>query len=233
MSGNPDIVFLSYDEPQADRNFLRLKTFAPDARRVHGVRGILEAYKAAAEIAQSPFFFAVEADNWILDGFEFKIPETLAGARLVLWQTANPVNRLRSYFGSVKLIERNAILTMGAEAQNAVDFFLAMNASALLVERIASETRFNTTPFLAWRAGFRECAKFTGGGIRNGPGTRLQLEAWQTLGRDRPNGNWCILGARMGARFGSKHRGTDALVKINDVEWLRQRFNAVAKVRTN
>ena len=44
-----DVIFLSYNEPFADANFEHLLQFAPHAKRVSGVKGILNAHKAAAE----------------------------------------------------------------------------------------------------------------------------------------------------------------------------------------
>ena len=43
-----DIVFLSYDEPNADKNYADLLNKAPWAKRVHGVKGFDAAHKAAA-----------------------------------------------------------------------------------------------------------------------------------------------------------------------------------------
>ena len=35
-----DIIFISFDEPNADENWKLLKEIAPHAKRVHGVKGI-------------------------------------------------------------------------------------------------------------------------------------------------------------------------------------------------
>ena len=224
---NPDVIFLSYDEPNADANFRRLKRFAPHAKRVHGVRGILEAYRSAAASADSDHFFVVEADNWISNDFDFVSRPPGSQVDVCLWQSVNSVNRLRTFYGSVKLIRRSVMEALEQSDESAVDFFLTMKVQFEAIEQIASEARFNATPFLAWRGGFRECAKLAGGIMGNGPGQSAQLEHWQTVGGDRLNGEWCIGGARMGASFGRQHFGnTDAISQINDVEWLKRTYEA-------
>jgi len=35
-----DIIFISYNEPNADKNWLALKSRFPMAKRVHGIKGI-------------------------------------------------------------------------------------------------------------------------------------------------------------------------------------------------
>ena len=44
-----DIVFISYQEPNADENYDKLKERFPLAKRVHGVKGIHQAHIEAAK----------------------------------------------------------------------------------------------------------------------------------------------------------------------------------------
>lgn len=228
----PDVIFLSYDEPNADENFRRLKALAPHAERVHGVKGIFKAYRAAVELARSDGLFVVEGDNWMLEDFVFAAPEGDTAEKVHYWRTLNPVNGMANYFGSVKYFRRNAVRFLeSTRGEAAIDLFLVMNERKIWQTDIASETRFNASPFHAWRAGFRECAKTTAGILPATNVVRRQLTFWQTLGADRANGRWCILGARMGAAFGKEHRGSDALRQVNDVEWLRARFETCRDAR--
>ena len=52
-----DVVQISYNEEQADENFEILQMFAPDAKRIIGVKGIFNAHQAAAEIAETNHFY--------------------------------------------------------------------------------------------------------------------------------------------------------------------------------
>jgi len=44
-----DIIFISYDEPTADKNYSLLKERFPMTKRMHGVKGIHQAHIKAAK----------------------------------------------------------------------------------------------------------------------------------------------------------------------------------------
>ena len=64
-----DFVFLSFDEPNADKNFADLKKKVPWAKRVHGVAGFDSAHKKAGEISETQRFITVDADTQIDEEF--------------------------------------------------------------------------------------------------------------------------------------------------------------------
>src|SRR6056300_914509 len=64
-----DFVFLSVDEPNAEKNFADLKCKVPWAKRVHGVKGFDTAHKKAAEISETQRFITVDADTQINEEF--------------------------------------------------------------------------------------------------------------------------------------------------------------------
>jgi hypothetical protein len=221
----PDVVFISYEEPNAEENFARLLQFAPHAKRVHHIEGVYNAWTTAAKLAETSHFFLVEADNWILDGFEFRAPEDPLTGDIYMWRARNAVNDLALLNGCMKFLSRDSVLSM---QPGAVDFFLSMKGQHRLIEKVATETRFNTSPFLAWRCGFRECAKFINGMVDN-PNIPNIVKIWHTVGADRLNGQWCMLGARMGTEFGRKHKGRSEMRAINDMNWLKARFAEVSR----
>ena len=223
-SQNAEVVFVSYDEPEADENYRRLLTFRPQARRLHGVEGIYNAYQAAADLAAAPYFFMIDGDNWVID--DFVLPPLDMRYDAYVWRARNAVNGLQGFGGGIKLISTAAIRTMD---HTAVDFFVSMGGRRIGVYQVATETRFNATPFLAWRAAFRECAKLAsavGGHNR----AAEQLEVWQTLGGRKQNGIACILGARMGAAFGVRHAGTETMKRINDKAFLAETFAQLSRI---
>lgn len=214
-----DVIFVSYDEPNGDQNYRRLLEFVPDAKRVHGVRGVVNALHEAARMAATDYFFVVDGDNWILDGFRFEPPQADLSGKY-LWFARNAVNGMAWGNGGVKLLDKAAILAVSDES---LDYFMEMAGPVTVIKTAASETRFNSTPFLAWRCGFKECAKLTGGVFRTGSVERV-LDVWQNVGADKPYGSWCILGSRMGASFGTANRGNPSLEIINDADWLIGEF---------
>ena len=60
-----DIIYLSYDEPNAEQNYADLLTKVPWAKRVHGVKGSDAAHKACAELSTTDRFVTVDGDNTI------------------------------------------------------------------------------------------------------------------------------------------------------------------------
>jgi len=213
------VIFISYDEPNADQNFARLLGFAPTAKRVHGVHGIVNAHHKAAQIADSDYFFVVDGDNWISDGFRFDRPEIELSGKY-LWPSRNAVNGLVWGNGGIKLLKKEDLLSV---QDDSVDFFVRMNGALKVLNIIASETRFNSSPLLAWRCGFRECAKMAAGLFKTKNMDKV-LEIWQNIGADKLNGNWCMLGSRLGAAYGKANAGSSSLRLINDMDWLGTEF---------
>ena len=64
-----DIIYLSYDEPNAEKNYADLLTKVPWAKRVHGVKGSDAAHKACAELSETDRFVTVDGDNTIRQDF--------------------------------------------------------------------------------------------------------------------------------------------------------------------
>ena len=50
-----DVVMLTYFEPNADENFDNLLKVIPNAKRVDGVKGILNAHKQAVLLADNSY----------------------------------------------------------------------------------------------------------------------------------------------------------------------------------
>ena len=62
-----DVIFISYNEPNADKNWTRVLEKASWAKRVNGVKGIYNAHKVAAELAETDMFWVVDGDAEVLD----------------------------------------------------------------------------------------------------------------------------------------------------------------------
>ena len=66
---NYDIIYLSYDEPNAEKNYADLLTKVPWAKRVHGIHGSDAAHKACANLSETDRFITVDGDNKVRDQF--------------------------------------------------------------------------------------------------------------------------------------------------------------------
>ena len=66
-----DIAFISYKEPNADKNWENLTSRFPWAKRISRVRGIHMAHIAAASKCFTNMFWVVDGDAEVLESFDF------------------------------------------------------------------------------------------------------------------------------------------------------------------
>jgi len=220
-----DIVFISFDESNADDSYAKLKDRFPLAKRSHGVKGILEAHKAAARKAESHMFFVVDADAEIEPSFNFDYkPNGYNEDSTHVWYSRNPVNDLIYGYGGVKLFPRQMVLEYSGAP---IDFTTTVSPHFKVMPEVSNVTKFNVDPFSAWRSGFRECTKLSAKLISNGVDveTEERLAIWCEKGHDREFGDFAIAGAKAGVMFGTSHKNQpDMLGLINNYAWLESKF---------
>ena len=219
-----DIVFISYQEPNADENYDKLKERFPLAKRVHGVKGIHQAHIAAAKKCFTKMFWIVDGDALILEDFmfDYEVPDHQLD-HVHVWRAQNPINDLVYGYGGVKLFPRTLSLNMDVTKP---DMTTSISKKFIAVQEVANITAFDTGEFEAWKGAFRECAKLSSKIIdrQKEDETNERLQIWTTVGRDRPFGEYAIKGAIAGREFGLSN-GAD-LRLINDFDWLKEQFNA-------
>jgi hypothetical protein len=220
-----DVVFLSYREETADENYQKLLQKVPYAKRVHGVEGIFNAHKAAANIAETEMFYVVDADAEILDEFKFNFyAEPWDSETVHTWCSQNPINDLVYGYGGVKLFPTQ--LLRDAEHWN-IDFTTSVSTSFKLMDEISNKTAFATDPFNAWRSAFRECVKLSTNVIDRSISdeNKQRLHIWCTVGDNRWHGKYAMLGAKQGKQYGEENMDNqEKLNLINDFNWLRKKF---------
>jgi hypothetical protein len=210
-----DIVFLSYDEPNAEKNYADLCSKVPWAKRVHGVKGSDAAHKACAAKSETEYFITVDADN-IVDPKFFEVEVNLDELGLTpehvfSWCGKVHVNGLMYGNGGLKMWTRKFVNEMKThensdptDTKGLVEF--CFDDRYYQFNDNYSESFTNATPFQAWRAGFREGVKMS---LDQGAKTEdvrkvwwqnyHRLLVWCTVGADVENGIYSILGAREGA----------------------------------
>jgi len=209
-----DIIFLSYDEPNAEKNYADLLSKAPWAKRVHGVKGSDAAHKACAALSETEYFVTVDADN-IIDPKFLEVDVDidalgLTSEHVFSWCGKVHVNNLEYGNGGLKMWTRKFVNEMRThensdpEDKKGLVEFCFDNKYYQFNENY-SESFTNETPFQAWRAGFREGVKMS-----LDQGTKVEslrtiwwqnyhrLLIWSSVGADVKNGIWSILGAREG-----------------------------------
>jgi hypothetical protein len=225
VDNNFDVVFISNNEHNADTNYTHLLTKFPNAKRVNGVKGILNAHKAAAELTASEMFWVVDADAYIVDSFAFDFVPYIQDRNVVhIWHSHNPVNGLEYGYGGVKLFPRELLLEQKIMP---IDVSTSLGRTRVIKE-VACQTRFNTDPFNTWKSAFRECVKLSSKLItnQNNKDTDARLTVWQTIGQGKEFGIYSIEGAKLGTEYGTKNKNDKgALGKINNYGWLKELFN--------
>jgi hypothetical protein len=220
-----DIVLISYQEPNADSNYSLLKERFPNAKRIHGIKGIHQAHIAAAKKCFTKMFWIVDGDAQILDDFNFEYEVDEWNLDTVhVWRSINPINDLVYGYGGVKLFPRRMTINMDLSKP---DMTTSISNNFKTIPVTSNITAFNTDEFSTWRSAFRECAKLSSKIIdrQNNEETQERLETWCTVGSDRKFGKWAISGACAGRKYGYDNKdNSDALKLINDFDWLKNEF---------
>jgi hypothetical protein len=232
-----DIVYLSYDEPNAEENYADLLAKVPWAKRVHGVDGSDAAHKACARLSETERLIVIDGDNKIRPEFlkqqiEFK-DDVALDKSVISWGAQNVINGLIYGNGGIKCWPTQLVLDMktheAAESDNAktqVDFCWDINY--IQMAECMSDVYNNATPQQAWRAGFREGVKM---GLLEGSKADPtlfskqvhwknfhRLLVWMHTGMDVVNGEWAIYGARQGC-YMTNCTDWDYL-NVRDFKWL-------------
>lgn len=223
---NYSVVFLSYDEPNADLNFQHLLTSCPTAQRVHGIKGPDHAHKACARLSKTDRVIIIDGDNQVLptvwNTINIKDDIDLSD-KVISWSSFNSVNHTSYGNGSVKCWPVNVIEQMQThEVGNSVDFDLS---KYLELNRIGSQTIINGSAYQAFRAGFRDGIKLLLSGNKDFDKmdwrNLYRLYNWMHVGSDVKHGLWAIYGARLGCFL--LQRGLDATI-VNDFDKLKELF---------
>ena len=212
-----DIIFISYNEPNADENFIRLKERFSLAKRINGIKGIHQAHIAAAKKSITKMFWVVDADAIILKDFNFDyIAPDWDLETVHVWRSLNPINNLTYGYGGVKLLPKK--LTMLLDSTT-IDMTTSISKSFKVMDIVSNITAFNIDAYNTWRSAFRECCKLS---VINNEESITRLDVWCQLNMDVPYGFYAHLGALAGKAYGEKNASNkEALNKINDFTWLQ------------
>lgn len=223
-----DVVFISYNEPNAEANWYKLKEVFPNALRVKNVKGIFEAHKRAAEIATTDMFYVVDGDAEIIDNWKFDFKPNVFDMDCVhLWTSLNPINDLEYGYGGVKLFPRKMLLDATTWR---VDLTTGLG-KLKFHDKVSNITGFNTDEFGTWRSAFRECAKLSSSlQSEYNVETDKRLDVWTTKGNDRQYGEYALHGASLGKQYGAEnYDNLEALKLINNYEWMKNEFDKFYK----
>ena len=217
-----DIIFLSYDEPNAEENWQKLKARFPRAKRSHGVKGRTLAYHTAAEMSETDYFFAVFPTIDIDHEFDFEFqPDRLKEACHYIFHCRNPVNGLQ--YGHRAIILYNKRLCLST-TQPRLDFTLTQPHT--VVSKLCGTSHFNTTPEISWRVAFREVIKLCE--MKPTVESRYRLKKWCELGTG-DHAEWVQRGAMDAVEYFEANKDNkDALMLSYELSWLKEKFESIS-----
>ena len=219
-----DCIYLSYDEPQKEEFWIKIKNMIPWVKRVDGVKGSDAAHKAAGRWSMTERFILIDGDNMPDESFfnlqlDFTDKDPKYKKAQFRWKAINAINGLRYGNGGMSSWTKTYVEEMqthehqkDGDLARVADFCLdsADNLYWAMYD-CYSTTYPNYTPFQAWRAGFREGVKMC---LNRGAVPTIDefketvasrnlnnVTIWHNVGADVDNGIWAIYGARLGTWY--------------------------------
>jgi hypothetical protein len=211
-----DIVFIDNGEPTAEYNYLQLPhvSIPNKIHRSSGVNGRVAAYKAAASLSTTPWFFAVFAKLAVNPEFDWQWqPDRLQEPKHYIFHAKNPCNGL--IYGHQAMIAYNKELVLNNPGVG-LDFTL--DSEHEVVPILSGIAQYNETPWMAWRTAFREVLKLQDSlpDVEN----EYRINKWRENTSSK-NSIWSVRGADDAVEYYKEVDGDfDELKKSYDWEWL-------------
>lgn len=219
-----DIIYISNGEADAERWYEHLCRVCNGrtVKRVSGINGRSAAYKAAAALSDTPWFFAVFAKLEVDPAFDWSWqPDRMQDAKHYIFNATNPVNGL--VYGHQAMIAYNKRLTLATETPG-LDFTLSQKHE--VVDMMSGIAHFNVDPWTTWRTSFRECIKLRDADDYD---SVERLKIWMTVA-EGDNAEWCLRGAHDAVEYYELVKGEhENLMLTFEWDWLRQYFDAKYK----
>ena len=210
-----DCIYLSYDEPQKEEFWVKIRNQIPWAKRVDGVKGSDAAHKAAAGVSNTERFILIDGDNLPDERFfnlTMEFPDGDWEHAVYRWRARNHVNGLMYGNGGLSCWTKTFVNNMktheATDGTTETEVEFCFDPLYWPMHDCYSTTYPNGSAFHAWRAGFREGVKMclnrgsrpTVSEFRDRVQKRNldHLTIWHNVGRDAEHGIWSIAGSRMG-----------------------------------
>ncbi len=232
-----DCIYLTYDEPQREEFWVKIKNMVPWAKRVDGVKGSDAAHKAAAKASDTDRFILIDGDNIPNPAFfnqTLVLPNEEYKNAVFRWRARNHINGLMYGNGGLSSWTKDFVLNMrtheNTDGRDETQVEFCFDPLYWPMHDCYSTTYPNGDAFHAWRAGFREGVKMC---LQRGRKPTVEefknqvlrnldnLTIWHNVGTDVDYGEWAIAGAR---------QGTYMTMLTNWDHTLVQNFDALAEL---
>ena len=210
-----DCIYLTYDEPQKEEFWVKIRNMIPWAKRVDGVKGSDAAHKAAAEASDTERFILIDGDNMPDPEFfnlTLELPTAEYERAVFRWRAKNHINGLMYGNGGLSSWTREFVMNMrtheNTDGRDETQVEFCYDPLYWPMYDCYSTTYPNGSAFHAWRAGFREGVKMclnkstrpTVAEFKDRVHHRNldHLTIWHNVGADVDYGLWAIAGSRQG-----------------------------------
>jgi hypothetical protein len=209
-----DCIYLTYDEPQKEEFWVKIRNMVPWAKRVDGVKGSDAAHKAAAAASATDRFILIDGDNLPDPSFfnqTLVLPNEEYENAVFRWRARNHINGLMYGNGGLSSWTKTFVAAMqtheATDGRDETQVEFCFDPLYWPMHDCYSKTYPNGDPFHAWRAGFREGVKMC---LQRGRKPTVEefknqvlrnldnLTIWHNVGSDVEHGEWAIAGARQG-----------------------------------
>jgi hypothetical protein len=211
-----DCIYLTYDEPQKEEFWVKIRNMVPWAKRVDGVNGSDAAHKAAAAASDTERFILIDGDNMPDPEFfnlTLELPDAQWESAVFRWRARNHVNGLMYGNGGLSSWTRKFVNDMqtheATDGRTETEVEFCFDPLYWAMHDCYSTTYPNGSAFHAWRAGFREGVKMCLNVGKKPTVTEFRdrvhqrnldnLTVWHNVGRDAEHGIWSMAGSRMGS----------------------------------
>ncbi len=216
-----DIVFISYDEPSAEKRYNKLKEKFPRAKWSKGVQGQTLAYMVAANMSETDYFFAVFPKSELAEEFDFNFqPDRMRNPCHYIFDCYIPSIDLRYGWGGIILYNKELVMKTNKPS---LDF--TMSQAHCSVPILSAISNCNETPLLAYRSAYREVIKLLQ--MKPTVESQYRLKKWCSLGTGK-NAEWLYKGAMDGKKYYEDNKDDyGKLMNSYDYEWIKGCFKSL------
>lgn len=214
-----DIVYIMNGEKDAEKNLEKLRSLdlPNNIHVIKDVKGRANAYKAAANVSTTPYFYAVFAKIDVNPNFDFSWCPATCNDIHYIFSITNPVNGLE--YGHQAIILYNKKLVLENKADQ-LDFTLAQPYH--YISRNSGIAVYNTDAISTWRTAFREVLKLKVYQDED------KINKWLTGDSTQPYYDYSIKGAKDAIDYHNSVNGDmEQLLLSYEWEWLHSYFDKV------
>ena len=218
-----DIIYISNGESNSEEMYEHLVRVAGrEVKRVQNVNGRNNAFKQAAEISSTPWFFKIPAKLKMDEKFDWNWqPDYFQEPKHYIFHARNPLNGL--VYGHQAAVLFNKRLVLETDTTE-LDFTLSKAHEVIPICNAVAE--FNADPWMTWRTAFREVIKLKHFSVISpSVETDYRLKTWLTKAEGE-HAEWCLRGAADAVEYYTSVNGNyTALMLTYEWDWLKTYFD--------